>query len=288
MMRGFVVGALAFFALAAPAWALPDLVVSELRVAPFNAEVGTEIEIQTAIRNIGDMPVRSPGPSMVSTSADLAIVRTSVTPIGEGAYVTGWGPTRDIPPGGVERYTVRIAVPPGGPANAGYICADVDLANRVTEALETNNRRCVNFHARAAKANLVVRTFVVGEVSGVSRRVRVTVENTGRGAAAEFRTDAFALSPRRWPLIFTTCPQTTRGGSASCGALWAALAPGERRVLDGWVTFPGDVASGSRQNIELYADGCHAPTEPARPAYCRVDETNERDNARRITMVAPP
>lgn len=287
MMRGLVAAALALIASAAPAWALPDLEITELRVAPFNAEVGEEITIEMAIRNRGDMPVRSPGPAMVSTSADLAIVRGQTVPIYEGAYLTGWGPTRDIAPGGVERNTMRVRVPAAGPANAGYICADVDLANRVSEANETNNRRCVNFHARAARANLIIRGYTIGAVSGVSRRVRVILENTGRGASGDFRLDAFQLAPRRWPLAVTTCALRSRSDTSTCAAVWASLAPGERRTVDAWIMFPADVASGSRQSIDLYADGCHPPLEPTLPAYCRVDETNETDNARRVIIAAP-
>jgi len=287
MIRGVVVAVLALMASATQAWALPDLEVSELRVNPFNAEVGEEIVIEMAIRNRGDMPVRSPGPTIVSTSVDLAIMRTAVTPFHEGAYVTGWGTTRDIPPGGVERNTIRIRVPEGGPANAGYICADVDRVNGVRESSETNNRRCVNFHARAAKANILIRGYTIGAVSGVSRRVRVTLENTGRAAATNFRLDAFALAPRRWPLVVTDCALTTRAGPVACGAIWVTLAPGERRTVDAWIMFPVDVASGSRQTIELYADGCHPPLDPGLPAFCRVDESNEADNARRIAIVAP-
>lgn len=288
MVRSFVVAALALAASAAQAWALPDLVVSQLRVTPANAEVGEEVLVETAISNVGDMPVRVPGPSMVSTSSDLAIMRTQVNPIWDGAYLTGWGPTRDIPPGGTETYSTRVRVPATAPAHAGYVCAVVDNPERVAETNETNNRRCVNFHARAAKANLFIRSFSVGAVSGVSRRLRIVVENTGRADALNFRVDAFQLSPRRWPLLFTTCALTARGGAVPCPSPWIErLAPGERRTVDAWVTFPADIASGSRQSIELYVDGCHAPTEPALPAHCRVDETNETDNARRVTIVAP-
>lgn len=288
MLRSFVLAVAALFALAAPAWALPDLVVSELRVTPANAEEGTEITIQTAIRNVGDTPVAPPGPSMVSTSADLAVVRTAVTPIHAGAYVTGWGPTRTIPPGGTERYTVRIRVPAGASANAGYICAEVDLANQVREASETNNRRCVNFHARSAKPNLVVTSVTVGPISGLSRRVNITVANTGTGPALNFRVDAFSVTPERWLLLLTTCAQTTRGGSASCPALWVErLDPGASRTLEGWVTFPADRASGSRQAVDFMADGFFPRLEPSLPAYGRADESNERDNQRRATLIAP-
>ncbi len=288
MVRSFMLAVAALFALAAPAWALPDLVVSELRVTPANAEEGTEITIETAIRNVGDMPVTPPGPSMVSTSADLAVVPSAVTPIHAGTYVTGWGPTVAIPPGGTERYTVRIRVPAGASANAGYICADVDLANRVREASETNNRRCVNFHARAPKPNLVVSAVTVGPVSGLSRRVNITVRNTGAAPALNFRVDAYSVTPERWMLTLTTCAQTTRGGSASCPALWIErLEPGASRTLEGWVTFPADRPSGSRQAVDFMADGFFPRLEPGLPAYGRVDESNERDNQRRASLIAP-
>lgn len=286
MVRGFCVS-VALLAFASPAFALPDLVVSELRVTPFSADVGAEIEIVTAITNLGDVAVRPPAPTFVSTSADMSIVRTQVTPGYEGAYLIGWGPTAEIPPGGTENYTTRVRVPPGGPANTGYVCADVDLANRVTESNEGNNRRCVNFHARAAKPNLVIRSITLGAVTGVSRAVRISVQNVGAAPAGSFRVDAYALAPTRSLLLVTNCALTVRGGSAPCASPFGELAPGASQTFDAYITFPADRPSGRREVVEFMVDGCFPPLEPSLPAYCRVDESNEADNKRRVRVVAP-
>lgn len=269
------------------AFALPDLVVSELRVTPSSAGVGDEILIETAIRNIGDAPVVSPGPSITSTSSDIAVVSTPTTAVGAGAYLTGWGPTRTLAPGDTERYSTRVRVPASGPANSGYVCAVVDNPNAVAEANEANNRRCVNFNATTAKANLVIRRITIGAVSGLSRRVSITMQNTGSLAANDFRVDAYQLAPERWQLLLTTCPQTTRGGSASCAAVWGSLAPGATTTFEGYLTFPADRPSGRRETVEFMADGCFARLEPSLPAYCRIDESNEADNTRRASVAAP-
>lgn len=287
MLRIALAASLLCVGLAGTALAAPDLVVSQLTVTPAVSDVGAEIEVSTAIQNLGDVPVASPGPGVVSTSADLAVVRTQVAPLYEGTYLLGWGHTDTIPPGGSITYTRRLPVPAGADASAGYICADVDLANRVAESNEGNNRRCVNFHARAAKPNLVIRGVVVGAVSGLSRRVRITVQNTGAAASGDFRVDAYQLAPERWQLSLTECALSVRGGSAPCGSLWGSLAPGASRTFTGYVTFPAGRAPGRREIVEFMADGCFARLEPGLPAYCRVDETSEADNTRRAAIAAP-
>jgi hypothetical protein len=51
-----------------------------------------------------------------------------------------------------------------------------------------------------------------------------------------------------------------------------------------YVTWPADHASGTSERIEFMADGCFATLEPWLPAYCRVDESNERNNTRSRTV----
>jgi hypothetical protein len=139
--------------------------------------------------------------------------------------------------------------------------------------------------------DLTITGVSVGAVSGISRAVRITVKNVGTGPATHFRMDAYELSPKRWPLLFTVCALTAYppGGSAPCAAVWepATLAAGATRTYSGFVTFPAGRVSGSRERVEFMADGCFAATEPGLPASCRVLESNEANNTS-VTDVGVP
>jgi hypothetical protein len=144
-----------------------------------------------------------------------------------------------------------------------------------------------------AKPDLrIQRLRVVGPV-GASLQVQITVRNRGRAAAAPFRTDAYMTTPRRWLLLVTLCPLTRlqqyMGGSAPCGSPFTVdpLPPGGTVAYTAYVTWPTDHASGTSERIEFMADGCFATLEPWLPVYCRVDESNERNNTRSLTVTVP-
>lgn len=145
----------------------------------------------------------------------------------------------------------------------------------------------------SAKPDLrIQRLRVVGPV-WASLQVQITVRNSGRAAAAPFRTDAYMTTPRRWPLLVTLCPLTRlqqyMGGAALCGSPFTVdpLPPGATVTYTAYVTWPTDHASGTSERIEFMADGCFATLEPGLPAYCRVDESNERNNIRIQTVTVP-
>lgn len=145
----------------------------------------------------------------------------------------------------------------------------------------------------AAKPDLHIQVLrVVGTVEA-SVQVEISVRNSGRAAAAPFRTDAFMTTPARHPLLFTLCPltraQQAAGGSAPCGSPFTAdpLPPSETATYTAYVTWPVDHASGAREAVEFMADGCFAALEPSLPAYCRVDESNEGNNTRSRTLTVP-
>ncbi len=315
-----LLAAVLFAAVAAPLAAqapLPDLVVSSLTVSPPSVAPGGSLELVSEIRNVGAAEVPFRGPSSSTTAVDIRLM-TAITDV-HGDYLAGWGPLRAIPPGGTEHYTSHATVPATKAPGRYLVCVDVDLGHIVTERDETNNRLCRPLTVTGGKGgpafripggsagglegvrpgtlpggvgrlpDLTITGVSVGGVSGVSRAVQVTVRNAGAGPATNFRMDAYQLAPKRWQLLFTVCPQTTRGGSASCPSVWESgtLAAGASRTYAGWVTFPADHRPGSSERVEFMADGCFPALEPSLPAACRVAESNETNNTSAVPFVVP-
>lgn len=295
---------------------LPDLVVSSLTVTPSSVAPGAPVEIRSEIRNAGAAEVPSRGPAAASTAVDIRLVAHATDVHGD--YLAGWGPLRAIPPGGTEHYTSHATIPAAKAPGAYLVCVDVDLGHIVAESDETNNRLCRPLTVTGGKGgpglrnpggaagglegvrpgtlpagarlpDLTITAVSVGGASGVSRSATLTVKNQGTGPATNFRMDAFQLAPKRWPLLFTVCPQTSRGGSASCASVWetGTLAAGATRTYTGWVTFPADHHPGSTEKVEFMADGCFPALEPALPAACRVAESNEANNASGAAVGVP-
>ena len=263
---------------------LPDLTVTSLTLAPASVAPGGAIDITSEIRNIGAGPAPLPATVPPSTSAwvDYFLV-TSPTDT-HGDRLTGWGPLVAMPPGSAQHYTSHATIPASKAPGAYFVCADVDPTHLVPESNESNNRLCRPLTVTGGKGaglpDLTITGVSVGGVTGVSRAVKITVRNGGTAPATNFRVDAYQLSPRRWQLLFTTCAQTVRGGSASCGSVWetGTLAAGASRTYAGWVTFPADHKPKSTEKVEFMADGCFPALEPALPAGCRVTESNEANN----------
>jgi hypothetical protein len=319
---GFSVLAALVAPLAAHA-ALPDLVVSSLSVTPTSVPAGGAISIFSEIRNAGDatvpLPAHPPGtPPEVSTWVNYLLVASPSDTHGD--RLTGWGPLVAMPPGSTQHYTSHATIPATTAPGGYYVCADVDAYHHVAESNEGNNRKCTALRVTGGKGgptvrlspvpvpvprrtgvpipqlttgklpDLRIRRVAVGGVRGVSRAVALTVWNAGGAPATNFRMDAFQLVPRRWPLLFTVCPQTSHaGGSATCASVWEAgtLAAGASRTYKGWVTFPADHKPGEVEKVEFMADGCFPPLEPALPAGCRVAESNEANNSDTAPVAVP-
>ena len=282
----------------------PDLVVSFFTVTPRSVAPGGALEMVSEMRNIGTAEVPVRGPSAASASIEIRLMRAETDP--GGPLLGGWGPFTAIPAGASERYTNHGTVAASTTPGRYFACATVDPGRAVAESNETNNRTCLSLTVTgrlnlkipdqvpggvrpgirpgtlpgSLRPDLTVVSVSVGGVSGVSRQASVTVRNVGSAAASNFRMDAYQLVPKRWQLLFTVCPQTTRGGSASCASVWEAgtLAAGATKTYAGWVTFPADHKPGSTEKVEFMADGCFPALEPALPASCRVAESNEANN----------
>jgi hypothetical protein len=319
-------GVLVLAALIAPPGAeaaLPDLIVSSLTVTPTSVAAGGSVDIFSEIRNTGaatvPLPPRVPGvPPEVSTWVNYFLVASPADT--HGVRLTGWGPLVAMPPGSAQHYTSHATIPATTAPGSYFVCADVDAYQHVTESNEANNRQCRPLKVAGGKGgpqlrftpvpvgvprgvgrpiprfttgklpDLRITSVVGGGVSGVSRAVALTVLNAGGAPATNFRMDAFQLVPRRWPLLFTVCPQTSHaGGSATCASVWepGTLAAGASRTYKGWVTFPADHKSGEREKVEFMADGCFPPLEPAIPAGCRVAESNEANNTETAPVTVP-
>ncbi len=312
-LDAFLLGALAA-PLAARAQ-LPDLVVTSFTVTPRSVAPGGSIEIVSEIRNAGTAPVPARGPAAASTAVEIRLMRAETDAGGD--LLGGWGPIRAIPVGVSERYTNHGTIPAGKAPGHYFACATVDAGHIVPESNESNNRVCLPLTVTGGGPvpaipggdagtirpagpsvvpagtvrlpDLVVTGVSVGAVSGLSRAAQVTVRNIGAAPATNFRMDAYQLQPKRWQLLFTVCAQTTRGGSASCGAVWetGSLAAGATRTYPGWVTFPLDHKPGTTEKVEFMADGCFPALEPALPAACRVAESNEANNTAGAAMGVP-
>lgn len=293
--RLFLVAA-SLAALASPLAAqapLPDLVVSSLTVAPASVAPGGGVEISSEIRNIGAGTAPLPATVPPSTSAWVDYFLVTSPTDAHGERLTGWGPLVAMPPGSAQHYTSHATIPASKAPGAYFVCADVDPTHLVAESNESNNRLCRPLTLTGGKGaglpDLTIAGVSVDGVSGVSRAVKIMVKNAGSGPATNFRMDAYQLSPRRWQLLFTACPQTTRGGSASCPGVWepGTLAGHTTRTYSGYVTFPADHKPGTTEKIEFMADGCFPALEPSLPASCRVAESNEANNTWAGTVVVP-
>jgi hypothetical protein len=296
---------------------LPDLVVSSLTVTPASVAPGGSVEIVSEIQNVGAGELPYIGPRDATTSVDIRLMMGASDVHGD--YLAGWGPTRAIPPGGRERYTSHATIPAGKAPGRYLVCADVDVSHTVAESNDSNNRLCKPLTVTGGKGldpripgalpgslegvrpgaappgagalpDLTITGVTVGAVSGVSRAAQVTVRNVGSAPASNFRVDAFQLQPKRWPLLFTVCAQTSHaGGSASCASVWetGTLAAGASKTYSGYVTFPADHRAGTGERVEFMADGCFPALEPALPAGCRVAESNEGNNTASATVGVP-
>ena len=261
---------------------LPDLTVTSLVLAPTSVAPGGGIDITSEIRNIGAATAPVPATVPPSTSAWVDyFLMTSPTDT-HGDRLTGWGPLVAMPPGSAQHYTSHATIPASKAPGSYFVCADVDPTHIVAESNESNNRLCQPLTVTGGKGaglpDLTITGVSVGGVTGISRAVKVTVRNGGTGPATNFGgrvtvSEAVAVA-------LSTCEQTVRGGSASCGSVWetATLAAGASRTYAGWVTFPADHKPKSTEKVEFMADGCFPALEPALPAGCRVAESNEANN----------
>lgn len=273
----------------------PDFVISRLDLSSPSVPAGATLVIDSEITNTGTgaAPLPNAPGSSVSTSMDIAVYRDAAD-AGAVGYLTGWGPSRVMAPGDSEAFRSSAVAPAIAPG-AYVACGDVDPSNHTDELDETNNRRCtpIQITAAVAKPDLVFEFVRPLHNEQASFKLDAVIRNVGTATAGIFRVDAFQRSPERWPVLLTSCPltpaQRAAGGSAPCPAIFspAPLAPGDSWAVKMWVTMPTDRPSGAAETLDFMVDGCHAPLEPAMPAWCRIDEANEANNQVAATISVP-
>lgn len=156
-MRRFAAVFIAFFAFAAPAFAACDL--TPVIGARADARPGDALMITLAIHNNGD--AHCPGTAEIASGymVDIFLSTDRAAPSTWAVYNATWredvllrggrvSNTQGVAPGanfryGAPRYEIGpFTLPTGMPPGAYYLCAGVDLGNRVAESNERNNTAC--------------------------------------------------------------------------------------------------------------------------------------------------
>jgi hypothetical protein len=137
------------------------------------------------------------------------------------------------------------------------------------------------------KPDLVIIDFnfidtISGDTSGESGHpVRVVVKNQGNAVANVFKVAAeYTLSDgQKLPLAFTVPGQQDIWYPYSSGI----LRPGNTVTFDGKLVFHEALLPGNRLFVAVTADSCVG--DEMMPAYCRVDESNEKNNTSRSLVI---
>lgn len=156
-MRRFAAAFIAAFAFAAPAFAACDL--TPVIGARANARPGDALMITLEIHNNGD--ANCPGTREIASGymVDIFLSTDRTAPSTWAVYAPTWredvllrggrvSNTQSVPAGssfryGAPRYEIGpFTLPTGIPSGAYYLCAGVDLGNRVAESNERNNTAC--------------------------------------------------------------------------------------------------------------------------------------------------
>lgn len=278
----------------------PDVALSLLEVTPAEATAGSSVLIRSAIRNAGEAGISEP----VAVDIELVEKARDQSPV---ALLTGWetAPGDTLEPGETVADEANVRLPSNVTAGPFAICAKTDPDDRIAEAYEDNNSRCVPFVIAAGPprgADLVIEKVTPLDYAQASRMVKVKIRNAGALPAGDFRIMAFKRSPRQ-PLLLIECPltegQLNAGSPASCPDLTqrAPLAPGEAAELTGYFAYV--VANGAsfirqpinpnyrppavRRTIDFMVDGCFPP-EDGGAVWCKVAEIDEINNFREATF----
>lgn len=168
-MRRFVAAFIAVFAFAAPAFAACDL--TPIIGARADARPGDAVMITLEIRNPGD--ANCPGTREIASGymVDIFLSTDRTAPSTWAVYAPTWSEdvllrggrvsnTQSVPAGssfryGAPRYEIGpFILPTGMPPGAYYLCAGVDLGNRVAESNERNNTACNNMRILPPRLDL--------------------------------------------------------------------------------------------------------------------------------------
>lgn len=158
-MRSILIALAATFAFASPAFAACDL--TPVIGARADARSGQALMITLAIANNGDTncPGSIEAPPGASYMVDIFLSTDRNAPSSWAVYNANWredvllrggrvSRTYSVGPGvtaryGAPRYEIGpFMLPAGIPAGAYFLCAGVDLGNRVAESNERNNVAC--------------------------------------------------------------------------------------------------------------------------------------------------
>lgn len=260
----------------------------------------TLITVAYGVRNDGVAPaIDPPGPDnsaevryylqTADGSRSYALSSAHVTPPGSSGDI-------DLAPGmTLWNADTLTAGPNSAPApDLTRVCVEVDGPNAVAELNETNNVACAPFPS-TGKPDLIIESAqflgVVEDTAHVTLVVRNVGVATSPTASPPIPSAVRISGGAPQSLAFNTCPTTY--DAVRAGAPWTCstvlglispLAPGARTTLDAYVLFPDDGGSGSTQTVEFTIDAC---LPPSLPAYCRIDERNEGNNALTLDMTQP-
>lgn len=286
-------------AAALAACSTPDLVLDDLAVTPGASPAGGDLEIRSAVRNVGK---KSSG---AGASVDLYESPTDFLPDHE---LLEWElpPGETLRPGESVGDTRRVRIRPDFAPGDYYLCGDADPMDRVKEKNENNNRHCMPFKVLTGKpvsADLVIDKVIPGNYSEASRVVTVRIRNAGTAATqGPIRIMAFKRAPRE-PLLFIRCAltegQLAAGSPSTCKDVEfdEKLQPGVTRDVTGYFAYV--VSNGAEfirqpikggykrpevsRTIDFMVDGCFPPADKS-PVECRVYEIDEINNFRELTF----
>ncbi len=158
-MRIFIIALFSVFALAAPAFAACDLTPTIGAAAERRAGQDVMITLEVANRGDTNCPGTIEAPPAASYMVDIFLSTDRVGPSSWAIYDAAWredvllrggrvSRTYSVGPGvnvryGAPSYEIGpFTLPAGIPAGNYFLCAGVDMGNRVAESNERNNVAC--------------------------------------------------------------------------------------------------------------------------------------------------
>ncbi len=239
--------------LGAAAQTRPDLVVTDLRLAPPVARARDSVTATVTIRNSGA------GPADAALVA-LYFAASAQTPL-DLATPLGTTTTPSLAPGASAALPVTFAVP-SVPPGTFQIFAVVDAPSRLAETSETNNRRSAEF--QVTFPDLTVQDLRLSPPVTRARdsvTATVTIRNSGR-VPADPAPIALYVAPSAdtplqlaTPIGTTTTPTLPAGASAPLPVTFPVpdLAPGTFRII-AVIDAPGRLAETSETNNRRSAE----------------------------------
>ncbi len=216
--------------------ALPDLVVSSVN-APSTGGAGLTIKVADTTHNKSGTGPAGPSTTRYYLSTDTTL-DASDTPLG----------SRSIPalkPGGSDKGSVNVVIPPGTSAGTWYVIAKADADNLLPETNDSNN---TSSNKIVIGPDLIVSSFSVPSSSGAGLQISVsdTTKNPGSGSTLVSSTTSFYLSKNS-----TLGAGDTLLGSRPIGV----LAPGASSTQTTMLTIPALTVPGTYYIIANADDG---------------------------------